>query len=88
MNAIEVDIYTEPMTLEAYLVTDTPKLDVDFIGVPSAFDIYHGAYSVTPTEEEQTLSTEGLVMSGNVTIAPIPNNYGRITWDGRVLTVS
>lgn len=49
---------------------------------------YEGEYTVTPSATEQTLATEGLVMTQNVTITPIPNNYGLITWDGSVLTVS
>lgn len=49
---------------------------------------YEGAYEVTPTSEAQTLSTEGLRMTANVVINPIPNNYGLITWSGSVLTVS
>lgn len=49
---------------------------------------YEGEYTVTPSATAQTLATEGLVMTQDVTIAPIPNNYGLITWDGSVLTVS
>lgn len=49
---------------------------------------YHGAYSVTPSAEEQTLDVAGLLMEQNVTIAPIPQNYGLITWNGATLTVS
>ena len=49
---------------------------------------YEGEYEVTPTQETQTLSTAGLVMDADVTINPIPSNYGLITWDGSVLTVS
>lgn len=49
---------------------------------------YHGAYEVTPTEETQTLETRGKCMTDNVIVNPIPNNYGLITWNGSVLTVS
>lgn len=49
---------------------------------------YEGAYEVTPTQETQILETAGLVMNSNVTIEPIPSNYGLITWNGSVLTVS
>lgn len=57
-------------------------------GVPIYPEDYTGAYEVTPTEETQTLPTEGLMMNQNVTVNPIPNNYGRISWNGSVLTVS
>ena len=49
---------------------------------------YEGEYTVTPSQEAQTLETKDLRMTGNVTINPIPNNYGLITWNGSVLTVS
>lgn len=49
---------------------------------------YTGSYEVTPSTEEQTLQTDGFLMHGNVTINPIPDNYGLITWDGSTLMVS
>ncbi len=52
------------------------------------FDYYTGAYEVTPSTEVQTLNTQDLMMSRNVTINPIPSNYGLITWNGSTLTVS
>ena len=52
-------------------------------GVP-----YNGPYEVTPTNEEQILSTFGRSMAHDITIAPIPSNYGLITWNGTTLTVS
>lgn len=49
---------------------------------------YDGPYEVTPTEQTQTLATAGKSLGSNVVINPIPRNYGRITWNGSVLTVS
>lgn len=54
----------------------------------SSKDEYMGSYEVTPSTEEQTLSTTDKVLTRDVVIKPIPNNYGLITWDGSVLTVS
>lgn len=56
--------------------------------VERAASRYVGPYEVTPSAEAQTLETHGLVMTGNVTVAPIPSNWGLITWDGSTLTVS
>ena len=50
--------------------------------------VYHGEYTVTPTLETQTLETEGFKLIDNIIINPIPSNYGLITWNGSVLTVS
>ena len=49
---------------------------------------YEGPYEATPTQETQTLATDAFYMNGNITINPIPNNYGLITWDGSTLMVS
>ena len=51
-------------------------------------DPYTGAYEVTPSGETQALETYNKRMTGNVTINPIPNNYGLITWNGSIITVS
>lgn len=51
-------------------------------------DPYTGSYVVTPTQSTQVLYTDDLRMTDNVTVNPIPSNYGLITWDGSVLTVS
>jgi len=49
---------------------------------------YHGEYTVTPSAETQTLPTRGKNLDQDVVINPIPSNYGLITWNGSVLTVS
>lgn len=49
---------------------------------------YHGSYEVTPSSEAQVLDTDTLILDGNITINPIPSNYGLITWDGSTITVS
>ena len=51
-------------------------------------EAYSGATTITPTREEQVLLTNGLLVRDNITINPIPSNYGLITWNGHTLTVS
>lgn len=52
------------------------------------YDGYDGPYEVVPSREAQTLRTNRLLMFDNVTVAPIPSNYGLIEWNGSVLRVS
>lgn len=52
-------------------------------GVP-----YSGDYTVTPTRSTQVLATKGKSLQKNITVEPIPKNYGLITWNGSTLTVS
>lgn len=49
---------------------------------------YDGAYTITPSAEEQTIPIRGLTGRQNITVEAIPNNYGLITWNGATLTVS
>lgn len=51
-------------------------------------DPYTGEVEVTPSAETQMLPTTGKRLLQNITIKPIPSNYGLITWNGSVLTVS
>ena len=50
--------------------------------------LYEGAYVVTPTQQTQTLPTDGRYLRSDITINPIPSNYGLITYNGSVITVS
>ena len=52
------------------------------------YDRYEGPYEFTPTEETQTAAINNMVATDNITINPIPTNYGKITWNGSVIRVS
>ena len=54
----------------------------------SQMEEYEGPFEFTPTQETQTIPTDHTVLLDNITINPIPSNYGLITWNGATLTVS
>ena len=59
------------------------------VSVPEFISVfYEGDYTITPSAETQVLQTKDLAMWQDLTINPIPNNYGLITWNGAYLTVS
>lgn len=63
------------------------------LGTPIARDYverdpYTGDYTVTPSAEEQVLHTQHLRMTDDIVVEAIPQNYGLITWNGSVITVS
>lgn len=60
------------------------------IGIPERVTParYTGPTTVTPTQAEQILQTQDFYMNDNIIVEPIPNNYGLISWNGSVLTVS
>lgn len=51
-------------------------------------DPYTGDYSITPGAEAVVLSVKDKRMTDDVVVNPVPSNYGRITWNGAILTVS
>lgn len=53
-----------------------------------AFPAYTGSTQVTPTQEAQVLHTGNKSVYEDITINPIPSNYGLISWNGSILTVS
>lgn len=84
---VEQELLEQQISVEA----ESGEKSVDVSSEPitiTGTEPYEGEYSVTPSASEQILETEGLRMTQNVTIAPIPNNYGLITWNGSVITVS
>lgn len=78
-QSISVEI--NPQTFEVTLGNPVVKEYVDV-------ETYTGEYVVTPSDETQTLNVENLRMAHPITINPIPPNYGRIDWNGLILTVS
>lgn len=78
-QAISVSVNAD--TLGVALGTPVVKEYVDV-------QTYTGEYEVTPSAETQTLDTAGLRLTRPVTVNPIPQNYGLITYNGAVLTVS
>ena len=86
-------IYTAKLSEDKYISTFqgdtfyTSVRDLVDITVVSG-DHYEGATTITPNNQTQTLQTVGLVVDSNIIINPIPSNYGVISWNGSVLTVS
>lgn len=62
--------------------------EADFFYGTSVVPQYEGEYAITPENETIILQTAQKQLSQNITINPIPQNYGLITWNGAVLTVS
>ena len=61
-----------------------PGTGAAYVKPPSTYD---GPYTVTPSEETQVLPTDAAVLGGDITVGPIPSNYGRISREGNILLV-
>lgn len=64
------------------------KLSQISVGGGGSRPHYQGATEFVPSDEYQTVYTAGLLVDTDIIIDPIPSNYGKITWNGAVLTVS
>lgn len=53
----------------------------------TAAPAYSGETVFTPSDETQVIPVLGYRMKDNITINPVPGNYGRISWNGSALTV-
>ena len=62
--------------------------DVVFVKRELVYPAYTGSTSFIPSAEAQTIETSEKTVFENITINPIPSNYGLITWNGSTLMVS
>lgn len=69
---------------------DETDMSVEFGNVIKVadFNIYDGEYTITPTDEVQIINTKEKLLTEDVVVQPIPQNYGRISYNGYSLTVS
>ena len=83
-------VFKPPQAVSVSVNADTLGVALGTPVVKEYVDVqtYTGEYEATPSAETQTLNTEGLRLTRNVTVNPIPQNYGLITYNGAVLTVS
>lgn len=83
-------VFKPPQAVSVSVNADTMGVTLGTSVVKEYVDVqtYTGEYEVTPSAETQTLNTDGLRLTRNVTVNPIPQNYGLITYNGAVLTVS
>lgn len=89
LNIDRLSFTLESSEALSFELEDNGSVDFD-LETPIAIGVntYDGPYEVTPSNQMQTLNTDDLLMTQNVTINPIPSNYGLITWNGSTLTVS
>lgn len=88
MNEIVMNVeFLQEEAFTCKFSEDSALFEVDFgeIFSPPA---YEGETVIDPNQSIQTLQTAGRVLLTNITVNPMPSNYGLITWNGSTLTVS
>lgn len=51
-------------------------------------EIYDGDYEITPSTEDQILSTDKKLLRHDIVVKAIPSNYGLVTRVGSILTIT
>lgn len=87
---VDVDVIETSVIVDVDIQETTVLVpaEVDTKIVVSNIPDYVGEYDITPSPETQVLEMADMKATRNVIVAPIPNNYGLITYNGSVLTVS
>ena len=75
-------------TIMQNMVEADASLTTNVTHYHSEYPNYEGETTFTPSAEMQTIPTAHTVLLSDITINPIPSNYGLITWNGTTLTVS
>lgn len=72
-----VDLIVDEAPNIPLIVPDDEAVDVSVSEAFITYDVpaYEGSYSVTPSSSVQTLETDGLLMTNDVTVAAIPPEY-------------
>lgn len=71
------------------LTTEGKYLEADILVTDVTGEITLQDKTVTPTQATQTVTADtGYTGLGTVTVNPIPQNYGLITYNGSTITVS
>lgn len=77
----------EPVQLQAGTQSGIELIPGDAF-IAGQYDPYQGETEFTPGPETQVVSTRGKLLMSDIVINPIPQNYGLITYNGNVITVS
>lgn len=90
MNSKPVTFYIEEPAPICFEVEKPEPVEFSLPGfavvqTPSEYD---GPVVVTPSQQTQVLPTNGTRLTSNIKVNPIPSNYGLITWNGSIITVS
>jgi len=91
MNTIPINIKIESNDIGLIVgggsVGNIP-IGVDTAIITSTNEHYQGEYDFTPTSERQFISITGMIADEDIIIEPIPSNYGLITWNGSIITIT
>ena len=89
MIAIPMKVSVSNVSIPMGVTTDASlPVSVGTTYQAAQYPTYTGEYVFTPTRETQIVDTEERVLVDDIIINPIPSNYGLVTYNGAIITVS
>lgn len=92
MSAVEIRHTGQTVSVQSShgtVVARAPSYSVEAVSgiLTGGRTPYEGEYTVTPSDEVQVLPTAMKGLAQDITVNPVPSNYGRIAWDGSAIMV-
>ena len=78
----------EDSTPIGLVMEDDSPLTLTIGNGETEYPIYDGETEFTPSSSVQTIFTARKLLATDITINPIPSNYGLVTYDGSIITIS
>lgn len=75
-------------TIMQNMVEADASLTTNVTHYHSEYPDYEGETTFTPSQETQIIPTRHTVLLSDITINPIPSNYGRITYSGGIISIT
>lgn len=85
---VRIAVSTETLNRKIRVKRNGPAVSIGSYAGGKSFPIYQGPTTVTPGPEAQILETQNTEVTERIVVEAIPQNYGLITYNGRVITVS
>ena len=87
---VPLSVSSDQVTIPLGVSSDSEQiaLGVNMVLVTGMPEHYGGSYEFQPSDSAQTISIRNMMADADIVIDPIPSNYGHISWNGSVLTVS
>lgn len=82
------NIINATATIMQNMVEADASLTTNITHYHSEYPDYEGEITFTPTQETQIIPTRYTVLLSDITINPIPSNYGRITYSGGIISIT